>query len=39
MSIVTDSPVRDERLILSRHVVPGTWLFQGGSIAGGASLN
>lgn len=39
MSIVTDHPVRDPRLILARHVVPGVWLFQGGSVAGGASLN
>jgi xylulokinase len=38
MSLVTDRPVADARLILSRHVVPGTWLLQGGTVAGGASL-
>jgi xylulokinase len=38
MSVVTDCPVSDPRLILSRHVVPGRWLLQGGTIAGGASL-
>jgi xylulokinase len=30
--------VADERLILSRHVVPGSWLLQGGTVAGSASL-
>ncbi len=38
MSIVVDSPVADERLILSRHVVPDAWLLQGGTVAGSASL-
>ena len=38
MSICTDSPVADPRLILSNHVVPGKWLLQGGSVAGGASM-
>jgi xylulokinase len=38
MSIVVDAPVADERLILSRHVVPGAWLLQGGTVAGSASL-
>jgi len=38
MSIVVDRPVADRRLILSRHVVPGAWLLQGGTVAGGASL-
>ena len=33
-----DAPVADERLILSRHVVPGSWLLQGGTVAGSASL-
>jgi xylulokinase len=38
MSIVVDRPVADRRLILSRHVVPGAWMLQGGTAAGGASL-
>lgn len=38
MSVVTDAPVHDRRLILSRHVVPGTWLLQGGTVGGSASL-
>lgn len=38
MSVVTDAPLRDRRLILSRHVVPGTWLLQGGTVGGSASL-
>lgn len=38
MSIAMASPVADERLILSRHVVPGLWLLQGGTVAGSASL-
>ncbi len=38
MSIALPAPVADERLILSRHVVPGTWLLQGGTVAGSASL-
>jgi len=38
MSIAMDAPVADERLILSRHVVPGSWLLQGGTAAGSASL-
>lgn len=38
MSIVTDHPLWDRRLILSRHVVPGRWLLQGGTAAGGAAL-
>ncbi len=38
MSIALDAPVADERLILSRHVVPGSWLLQGGTVAGSASL-
>ena len=37
MSIVVDRPVIDERLILSRHVVPDRFLLQGGTAAGGAS--
>lgn len=38
MSIVVDRPVSDRRLILSSHVVPGSWLLQGGTVAGGGSL-
>jgi len=38
MSIVVDRPVVDERLILSRHVVPDRWLLQGGTVGGGSSL-
>lgn len=38
MSICTDKPLSDPRLILSNHVVPGKWLLQGGSVAGGASM-
>jgi xylulokinase len=38
MSICVADPVGDERLILSRHVVPGRWLLQGGTVAGSASL-
>ena len=38
MSIALAAPVADERLILSRHVVPGSWLLQGGTVAGSASL-
>ncbi len=38
MSVVTERPTPDPRLILSRHVVPGLWLLQGGTVAGGASL-
>jgi xylulokinase len=38
MSICVTDPVADARLILSRHVVPGRWLLQGGTVAGSASL-
>jgi xylulokinase len=38
MSIAMDVPLADERLILSRHVLPGSWLLQGGTVAGSASL-
>jgi len=38
MSIVMDWPIKNERLILSRHVVPGRWILQGGTVGGG-SLN
>ncbi|MDR2974608.1 MAG: hypothetical protein LBV00_07820 [Propionibacteriaceae bacterium] len=38
VSIVTDQPRTDARLISSRFVVPGSWLLEGGTVAGGASL-
>lgn len=38
MSICTDRAVPHERLILSPHVVPGTWLLQGGTVGGGGTL-
>lgn len=38
MSIAMDEPKADARLILSRHVVPASWLLQGGTVAGSASL-
>lgn len=38
MSICTDRAVPHEKLILSPHVVPGTWLLQGGTVGGGGTL-
>ena len=38
MSICTDAPFSDEKLILSNHVVPSLWLLQGGTVAGGAAM-
>jgi xylulokinase len=38
MSIVMNRPVKNERLILSCHVVPDKWILQGGTVGGG-SLN
>jgi xylulokinase len=38
MSICTDALHADRRLILGAHVVPGQWLLQGGTVAGGAAL-
>ncbi|MDR2656328.1 MAG: FGGY-family carbohydrate kinase [Oscillospiraceae bacterium] len=38
MSICLDKYAADPRLILSRHVVPGLWLLQGGSVGGGGAL-
>lgn len=38
LSVVCKEPLVDERLILSHHVVPGVWLLQGGTAAGGAAL-
>lgn len=39
MSICLDAPKKHSKLILGAHVVPGRWLLQGGTVAGGASLN
>jgi len=39
MSICVDEPLRHPDLILGFHVVPRMWLLQGGTVAGGASLN
>ncbi|MBQ0000383.1 MAG: FGGY-family carbohydrate kinase [Clostridiales bacterium] len=38
MSICTDSPKGDPRLILSNHVVPDLWLLQGGTVGGGGVM-
>ncbi|GHU65698.1 xylulokinase [Clostridia bacterium] len=38
MSICVGEYAADPRLILSRHVVPGLWLLQGGSVGGGGAL-
>ena len=38
MSICLDKPLKHKKLILSSHVVPGMWLMQGGTVAGGAAL-
>ena len=38
MSICMDRCVADRRLILSQHVVPDTWLLQGGTVGGGGVL-
>jgi len=38
MSICLDQPYKEKNLILSRHVVDGCWLLQGGTIAGGAAM-
>lgn len=37
MGICVEKPLGDPRLILSSHVVPGLWLLQGGTVAGGAA--
>ena len=39
MSICTENPKGDKRLILGDHVVPNLYLLQGGSVAGGAAMN
>lgn len=39
MSIVTDSALIHDRLILGYHVVPDLWLLQGGTTGGGGTLN
>ncbi len=38
MSICTDTYKSDPRLILSFHVVPDCWLFQGGTTGGGGTM-
>ena len=38
MSICTDSPKGDARLILGYHVVPDRWLLQGGTTGGGGVM-
>lgn len=38
MSICSDTPIADERLILSPHVIPGKWLLQGGTVGGGGLM-
>lgn len=38
MSICTDEMVADKRLILSRHVIPGKFLLQGGTVGGSGAL-
>lgn len=38
MSICSSVPVAHPKLILCNHVVPGKWLLQGGTVAGGASM-
>lgn len=39
MSIVTDTPLIHDKLILGYHVVPDKWLLQGGTTGGGGTLN
>lgn len=39
MSICMDTCRMDPRLILGAHVVPGRWLLQGGTVAGGGAVN
>lgn len=38
ISVATDTLIADPSLICSHHVVPGLWLLQGGTSAGGAAL-
>lgn len=38
VSICTDTYKADPRLILSHHVVPGTWILQGGTTGGGGVM-
>ncbi len=38
MSICTDFPVRNDKLVSCRHVVKGRFLLQGGTVGGGALL-
>jgi xylulokinase len=39
MSICLERPIKHPSLILGAHVVPDRWLLQGGTVAGGASLD
>jgi xylulokinase len=36
MSIVTENAIKNNKLILSNHVVDGKWLLQGGTVGGGS---
>ncbi|WP_026487296.1 xylulokinase [Caldanaerobius polysaccharolyticus] len=38
MSIFLSTPVIEPRLILSYHVIPDSWLLQGGTVGGGGAL-
>lgn len=38
MSLCLDTPVADPKLIFGAHVIPDKYLLQGGTVAGGASL-
>ena len=38
MSICTDRPAKNDKLLVSRYVVPGRYLLQGGTVGGGALL-
>jgi xylulokinase len=38
MSIFLSKPVIEPRLILSYHVIPNSWLLQGGTVGGGGAL-
>jgi len=36
ISVVVNKPVKNKKLILGYHVVPGCWLLQGGTVGGGS---
>lgn len=38
MSIFLSKPIIEPRLILGYHVIPGSWLLQGGTVGGGGAL-